>query len=119
MNPQPHLQLSNVKVKPYLAEKSMKVRGCFWATLEWNGKKQREEIFVSPGNGHGMNLLSRDASENLGIVTINIPRIINSVVNCPPEGMKDHVLVGKYPQIFAGIGRHKDLELKLTLREGA
>ena len=119
MNPRPHLQLSNVKFKPYLAEKSMKVRGCFWATLEWNGKKQREEIFVSPGNGHGMNLLSRDASENLGIVTINIPRIINSVVNCPPEGMKDHVLMEKYPRVFSGIGRHKDLELKLTLREGA
>ena len=123
--PRPKLRGTDIKVLVYGAktDEPLEILGAFKAELVAGDKKIDEVVYVSRRLNRGVPLLSRDASKKLGIVTINIPAEpnvnVSPILKVPPEGSKDHPLCKEFNNIFDGIGKHKDLSIKLSLQEGA
>ena len=88
------LQLRGADTKP------LNCLGYFSAILAYKGKSVKEKVYVL---NHGASLLSRNASENLGLIKLMIGGIF----------MED--LPNQYPSLFTGLGKmNMEYDIKLN-----
>lgn len=105
---QTHLQQDGSKIFAYGAQTKLEVIGKFDATVCANDKKTSSTFHVLKGN-HG-SLLSYGTAHALGLVNIEV----NKIATAPVE---PH-LKQQYPNVFNGIGKMKNFEVKLHIDEG-
>ena len=91
-------------LQTYAASEPLQVIGCFICDIEINKKLATAEFCVVQGAGN-IPLLSRRTAEELGILKIEINAIDQS-------DMKSSI-IGKYPDVFQGIGKLKNRQVTL------
>ena len=82
------------------------VLGKFDATITFKNRSQISTIHVLQGN-HG-SLLSYRTAADLGVIDVHV----NMVNHKPP---RHEQLMQQYPRLFQGIGKLKDIEIKLHI----
>ena len=60
-------------------------------------------------------MLSRAASQGLGLVTLHFGPKVGQLSKLNPDGSSSHPLLSSFPDICKGVGCHKDLEISLPL----
>ena len=119
LRPKPPLTKSGIKLLAYGSTKPLEILGSYVATLQFNDKEIRERIYVSHNFNKGISLLSRSASQGLGLVTLHFGTQVGQASLLNPEGAETHPLLSSFPDICEGVGCHKNLEISLPLKEGA
>ena len=102
------LQKSDASLFAYNMDTPLKTLGKFTATFESKHKVTVDDIHVISGNAGC--LLSYKTASDLMLITLHI----NTVDNCP---LNSEYIAARYPQIFDGIGKLKDFEVKLHIDE--
>lgn len=100
------LQKSAAQLFAYGSAKPLKTMGKFTATIESNHRVNVADIHVISGNAGC--LLSFKVASDLSLLTLHI----NTVQGCP---LTSEYVAARYPQIFDGIGKLKDFEVKLHI----
>ena len=78
-----------------------------------------KKVYVSHNFNKGVSLLSRGASQGLGLVTLHFGTQVGQAALLNPDGADTHPLLASFPDICKGVGCHKNLEISLPLKEGA
>ena len=104
---QTHLEQDGSKILAYGAQSQLTVVGKFKATVSANGTKTSSTFHVLKGN-HG-SLLSYGTTHVLNLVDIKVHNIATAPVQ--PN------LKQQYPNVFNGIGKMKNFEVKLHIDE--
>ena len=115
----PLLSASKVKLMAYGSNNPLNIRGSYTTSLSFRDNIVKERIFVSNNLNKGVSLLSRNASQALGLVTLHYGPQIGQLSHLSPYGSSQHPLLSEFPDICVGVGCHKGLEISLPLREGA
>ena len=123
MYPTPELKKTNVKVYPYGhgKEEELDILGYFPAKVKLGDDDTDDRVYVSRCFNNDISLLSRKTSKKLGIVSVNIPTFaaVNYISDIPKEGRYNHPLLDGCKEICIGVGKHTDLTIDLSLKEGA
>ena len=119
LRPKPHLTKSGIQLLAYGSSRPLNILGSYVATLQFNKKEIREKIYVSHNFNKGVSLLSRGASQGLGLVTLHFGSQVAQIRKLNPDGSDSHPLLSSFPDICKGVGCHKDLKISLPLKEGA
>ncbi len=106
------LQKSKVRLYPYGCTTPLKILGKFSVLLESNQRMTTEEVFVVKGNSGS--LLGRETAQKLGLVTIKdtLPEV-NNVSSTETSDCSEWET--KFPEVFSGIGKLKDVQVKLHI----
>lgn len=119
LKPKPTLTQSRIKLLAYGSATPLNILGSYIANLQFKGKIVREQVYVSHNFNKGVSLLSRDASQGLGLVTLHFGSNVGQISKLNPDGCNSHPLLSSFPDICEGVGCHKDLKISLPLKEGA
>ena len=119
LKPKPALTSSNIKLMTYGSTKPLNILGAYTTELRFNTSSVREKIYVSRNFNKGVSLLSRTASQGLGLVTLHFGPKVGQISKLDPDGSSGHPLLSSFPDICEGVGCHKDLKISLPLKEGA
>ena len=116
------LQATSVKVRGFSGDgkgPTLPLKGCFWATLGHRDKSFNETVYVVQGQGSTA-LLSRQANEGLGLVEYHIDQLQKSVQPIMgEESQAVHDMVQEYQDVFQGIGKLKNVTVKLQVDPAA
>ena len=115
----PPLAKSNVKLMAYASKVPLNIRGSYRTRLTHQDKTVAEQIFVSNNPNKGISLLSRSASQALGLVTLHFGPQVGQLSRLIADGSAEHPLLAAFPDICKGVGCHRGLAISLPLREGA
>ena len=109
MTPRPQLTTVSVKIYPYGCTNSLPIAGAFNCDIEAGNKKTKGVFYVLEGDG--CSLLSYQTADELGLI-----KIVNSVSSTSGRTVADE-LVDSYPELFQGIGKLKDFQVKLHINK--
>ena len=105
LNPPPTLKRDNVHIKAYGSDKSLPIKGSFTSDIESATHISCAKFYVVPGPGGS--LLGYKTAEDLGLLTI-------ACTNCILD-TNTRQLVSEYQDIFDGIGKLKDVQVRLHI----
>ncbi|XP_045163766.2 uncharacterized protein LOC123528082 [Mercenaria mercenaria] len=105
MSPTPKLEKSEIKAYPFGQKQPIHVEGKYKLTVESNSRFVLVDFQNIKGNSE--TIISYETAVELGIVPV-----INSMRN---SDYKE--LCGKYNQLFKGLGKLKDIEVKFYVDE--
>lgn len=105
--PRPTLNPTDTKIYPYRSTESLPVCGAFDCNVEKHNKKATCTVFVIKGDG--FNILSYETSKDLGLI-----HIVTAVSGQVQRSVADE-LVENHPELFKGIGKLKDFQVKLHI----
>lgn len=106
--PRPKLSPTKTKIYPFRSNVPLPVSGAFKCSVEKGQKKTMCTFFVIKGNG--FNVLSYKTSKALGL--IKVVTAVSSTLQCYTVADE---LVESYPELFQGIGKLKDFQVKLHI----
>ena len=108
----PELQSSNVKIYAYQSSQPLPVLGKFNTTLESETKKLSDKVYVVKGSGGS--LLSWRTSQLL-----NLLQTVQQVTKQPSKSRSNEPtdLVREYNDLFHGLGKLKNYQIKLHINE--
>lgn len=104
----PELRPSNIQIFSYGSKQALPILGTFTCTLKSRSDITRGTFYVIPGNG--CSLLSYQTAEELNLI-----RILNSLNTTVIGRSIADELVEKHPELFQGIGKLKDFQVKLHI----
>ena len=107
------LQPTPVAIRSYSGEEKgpeLPMAGRFFATLARGKEKVKEMVYVAKGQGD-VALLSRHAAENMGLVEYHIDKTTSQQGEESSGDLSS--LLEEYADVFTGIGRLIDVEVKL------
>lgn len=108
LDPQPKLTTANIKIFSYGSKTALPIVGKFTCNVQATTKQTETMFYVLRGDGHS--LLSYATASQLGLI-----HIINTV-DTPPSGRSvADELIESYPELFTGIGKLKDFQVKLHI----
>ena len=108
----PSLEPSSVKIYGYQSKVPLRVLGKFSTTLESKTRKFNDRLYVVEGSGGS--LLSWKTSQEL-----NLLQTVQQVTNLPshPEANAPADLLEEYYDLFHGLGKLKNYQIKLHIDE--
>ena len=108
----PKLEPSSVKIYGYQSTVPLRILGKFSTTFESKTKKLNDRLYVVEGSGGS--LLSWKTSQQL-----NLLQSVQQVKNVPskPEAKAPADLVEEYDDLFHGLGKLKNYQIKLHIDE--
>ena len=109
------LERTHAKLYAYKASQPLPLLGKFTCDISNNTNFQITEVYVVKGKQRSGALLGLDTAMALGVIKI-INKIKEKVKEVCPDG-KIQSLVEEYDDIFHGIGKLKDVEIKLHVDE--
>ena len=116
------LLATSVKVRGFSGDgmgPPLPLKGCFQATLGHSDKNFNETVYVVQGHGKTA-LLSRQATEGLGLVEYHLDQLQKSIQpTMGEESQVVHDMVQEYHDVFQGIGKLKDVTVKLQVDPSA
>ena len=115
LKPRPALAESNIKLLTYGSTRPLEILGSYVTELRFNNYSVREQIYVSRNFNKGVSLLSRAASQGLGLVTLHFGPKVGQLSKLNPDGSSSHPLLSLFPDICKGVGCHKDLEIRVGI----
>ena len=115
LKPRPALAESNIKLLTYGSTRPLEILGSYVTELRFNNYSVRKQIYVLRNFNKGVSLLSRAASQGLGLVTLHFGPKVGQLSKLNPDGSSSHPLLSLFPDICKGVGCHKDLEISLPL----
>ena len=106
------LEPSRVKIYGYQSKVPLRVLGKFRTMLESKTRKFNDKLYVVEGSGGS--LLSWKASQEL-----NLLQMVQDVTSLPsqPEAKTPADLLEEYDDLFHGLGRLKNYQVKLHINE--
>uniref|UniRef100_A0A669DPM2 Gypsy retrotransposon integrase-like protein 1 n=1 Tax=Oreochromis niloticus TaxID=8128 RepID=A0A669DPM2_ORENI len=107
LTPRPMLTSTDIKIYPYHSSTSLPVCGAFRCSVEKQDKTVRCSFFVIKGGG--FNILSFETSKDLGLL-----HIVTAVTSQSQRSVAAK-LVEQHPELFQGIGKLKDFQVKLHI----
>jgi hypothetical protein len=112
----PKLALARASIFTYGASKPVTVLGTFESEIEVNHRKTAATFYVTKGTSGC--LLSYKTASELRLISISINQI-NDKSFSQPAGSKITIedLERKFPQLFNGVGKLKDHQVKLFIDE--
>ena len=119
LHAKPSLSKSHVRLMAYGSDKPLRILGSYESVLTLGDKTTKERVYVSQNFNKGVSLLSRAASQALGLVTLHFGPSVGQISQLRPDGSNSHPLLASFPEICEGVGCHKNLQISLPLREGA
>ena len=108
----PNLEPSSVKIYGYQSKVPLRVLGKITTTLESEAKKLSDKLYVLEGSSGS--LLSWKASQGLSLL-----QTVQHVGKLPPkpEANMPADLIEEYDDLFHGLGKLKDYQIKLHIDE--
>ncbi|TKS65153.1 Retrovirus-related Pol polyprotein from transposon 17.6 [Collichthys lucidus] len=106
--PRPNLSPTKTKIYPFRSNVPLPVSGAFKCSVEKGQKKTMCTFFVIKGDG--FNVLSYKTSKALGL--IKVVTAVSSTLQCCTVADE---LVESHPELFQGIGKLKDFQVKLHI----
>ena len=108
----PNLEPSSVKIYSYQSEVPLHVLRKFTIMLESETKKTSDKLYIVEGSGDS--LLSWKTSQEL-----NLLQTVQQVGNTPskPETKAPADLIEEYDDLFHGLGKLKDYQIRLHIDE--
>ncbi|XP_068675612.1 uncharacterized protein [Montipora foliosa] len=108
----PSLEPSSVKIYGYQSKVPLRVLGKFSTTLESKTRKFNDRLYVVEGSGDS--LISWKTSQEL-----NLLQTVQQVTNLPshPEAKAPADLLEEYDDLFHGLGKLKNYQIKLHIDE--
>ena len=107
--PCPELTPTTTKIYPFRSDVPLPVSGVFKCSVEKGQKKARCTFFVIKGDC--FNVLSYKTSKALGLI-----KIVTTVSSTPQSSSVADELVASHPELFQGIGKLKDCQVKLHIK---
>ena len=107
LSPQTILEKSQAKIYPYGKTTPLELCGKVHLPVQVGSVTHNVEFQVIKGSGRP--LIGHKTATDLGILRIGIPEDI-SVMNCETEN-----ILASFQDLFEGLGKFKDLELKLHI----
>lgn len=113
LDPKPMLSTAMIKIFPYGSNNALPIIGKFACNVQATNKRTESVFYVLRGDA-GQSLLSYATASELGL--IQIINMVNTPPVTPPSGrtVADE-LVQSYPELFTGIGKLKDFQVKLHI----
>jgi hypothetical protein len=117
LKPPPKLTKAMARIFSYGASKPVFVQGTFQSKVESNNRKTVATFYVTKGTS-GCLLSYRTASE-LDLIRITINQISDKIPSssCAGSTITIEDLERKYPQLFEGVGKLKNHQVKLYIDE--
>ncbi|KAK0135266.1 hypothetical protein N1851_028900 [Merluccius polli] len=106
LEPKPTMRAARIKIFSYGSDNALPITGVFECSVQAKDRNTEATFYVLKGNGH--TLLSYDTASKLGLI-----KIINSV-DLATRSVADE-LIDSYPELFTGIGKLKDFQVKLHI----
>ncbi len=108
---QPKLKSTDVKLYPFMANIPLPIRNKFKSRITVDNRTAIADVFVVDGDS--ASLLSRETSEALGILQVNM--VSEIVDQAPNQNMSSSIksIIAQYEELFRGIGKLKDYQVKL------
>ena len=100
-----HSERTTKKIYSYASKSALQTVGKFTAFVEIPGRKVEAEFIVIEKKGQS--ILGKKTATELGLLRVGMPEQVNHV--------SVDEIVGKYPQLFQGVGKLKDFEVKLHI----
>ncbi|XP_020555459.2 uncharacterized protein K02A2.6-like [Oryzias latipes] len=108
LKPRPQLCPTETKIYPFRSTVSLPVSGVFKCCVAKRSKKIMCTFFVI--KGEGCNILSYKTSTALGLISV-----VTAVSTSGPGGSVADALVASHPELFKGIGKLKNFQVKLHI----
>lgn len=105
----PNLQKDRAKIYAYGAQSPLPILGSFISEVSSKHKFSSSKFFVVKGSGH-VSLLSYQTATELGLI-----EIINAIPSPIQFKTVADKLVAEYPELFEGIGKLANYQLKLHI----
>ena len=102
----------DTKIYPYGSTSPIPLNGVFYANIEYNGTHTIGRVHVTPLTRGGC-VLDRSTATELGLLS-PIQQCEN-VLQMSEAGNLMSVMKTKYPEVFAGFGKMKDVQIKLKI----
>ncbi|XP_029957004.1 uncharacterized protein K02A2.6-like isoform X2 [Salarias fasciatus] len=107
LSPQPQLVPADTKIFPYGCTTPLSLVGMFRCEVKANDKQTLCRFYVK--SGKGCSLLGYDTATQLGLINV-----VNTMSTPQPSTVADK-LVKDNPELFRGIGKLKDFQVKLHI----
>lgn len=108
LEPCPQLKQTATKIFPYRSKVPLPVVGAFEGQVTKGNKQSQSMFYVIQGDS--FSILSYDTSTELGLI-----KIVTSLSPMPTTMTVAEELVSSYPELFEGIGKLKDFQVKLHI----
>ena len=105
----PQLTSANIKIFPYGSTKPLPIAGAFTCSTETEHKKTVAKFYVMKGDS--CTLLGYNTAKELGLI-----KVVNSVSSPSSSTVADELLE-TYPELFQGIGKLRDFQVKLHINK--
>lgn len=99
----PFLKPADRRLFAVQCTKPMQIKGMFTTEIKFNSLQTSSEIYVSENDIDP--LLSSKTSQDLGLIKVNVNLIESS----------SEYIISKYPKLFSGIGKLKDMQVHLHI----
>ena len=109
MTRRPQLTTVSVKIYPYGCTNPQPIAGAFNCDIEAGNKNNKGMFYVLEGDG--CSLLSYKTADELGLI-----KIVSRVSSTSGRTVADELL-DSYPELFQGIGKLKDFQVKLHINK--
>jgi len=107
VKPRPNLHTTQLKIYSYGTKEALPLRGCFEAEVRSSDKGVKTVFYVV--DGHHGSLLSCDTALKLGLLQFNTNHLVLS------PAPKIQSIIARFPQLFNGIGKLRDYQIKLHI----
>ena len=106
---------SHVRLFGYGSRQPLPLQGEFKRPMISTATKKRVSARIVVVDGDGGCLLGRDTAIDLGLLSLHANNIYMENANPESQGLKQQ-LVEKYPEVFDGVGKLKDFEIKVHVK---
>uniref|UniRef100_G3NR58 Uncharacterized protein n=1 Tax=Gasterosteus aculeatus TaxID=69293 RepID=G3NR58_GASAC len=106
--PRPQLNHTSTKIYPFRSKVPLPLKGSFKCSVEKGQENTTCTFFVVEGDG--FNMLSDKTSKALGLI-----KIVTAVSSTQQRRTVADELVENHPELFQGIGKLKDFQVKLHI----
>jgi hypothetical protein len=107
MSNKPILSQNKTDVFAYGQSESIELTGSFMSNVQYKNRNCFAQFFVVKGD-KACSLLSWETSQQLGLIAT-----CHAVSDMPD----DHSILSEYPELFKGVGKLKDVKIKLHIDE--